>query len=275
MPAPIEISELVAFLQENPEASWNPLYDALEELAAETRQDPFTNSIEMEFVWIPPGRFLMGSPRTDREAYANEKPQHEVVLTRGFHIGKHPVTRGQFGKFARSTRHKSRDWITPGFDQWQTHPVVNVSWEEAVAFCAWLSKKENAAYRLPTEAEWEYACRAGTTSRRYFRGAHEWHAWFDDNSENMTHPVGGRTPNAWGLYDMLGHVNEYCFDYLSEKYSAGKCIDPQGPLEGLARVYRGGSWRSSVRECRSAFRIGYEPDRKWRDGGFRVVRSSG
>jgi len=128
MPTPDEISELVAYLRENPEASWNPLYDAIEESANDTRQDPFTNSIGMELVWIAPGRFMMGSPDSDEEAWDHEKPQHEVVLTRGYHLGKYPVTRGQFAEFVKESGHKAaNDWQNPEIAQSNDHPVVNVS----------------------------------------------------------------------------------------------------------------------------------------------------
>jgi len=278
MPTPDEISELVAYLRENPEASWNPLYDAIEESANDTRQDPFTNSIGMELVWIAPGRFMMGSPDSDEEAWDHEKPQHEVVLTRGYHLGKYPVTRGQFAEFVKATGHKAiKDWENPGFPQTDDHPVVNVSWDDAVAFCAWLSKKEECEYRLPTEAEWEYACRAGTTTSRYNglgAEAVERIAWLDVNSGDATHSVGKLQSNEWGLFDMLGNVWEWCFDYLEDDYDMNKCIDTMGSTEDAHRAFRGGGWNSFARSCRSANRLWYYPTGATTYIGFRLARSS-
>ena len=278
MPTPHEISELVAFLRDHPEASWNPLYDAIEEFANETRQDPFTNSIGMELVWIAPGRFMMGSPDSDEEASDDEKPQHEVVLTQGYYLGKYPVTRGQFAEFVKATGHKAEsDWQNPGFAQSDDHPVVNVSWNDAVAFCAWMSPGAGYEYRLPTEAEWEYACRAGTTTSRYNglgSDAVERIAWFDKNSGNATHSVGKLQSNAWGLFDMYGNVWEWCFDYWNDGYDMNKCIDAMGSTEGSHRVYRGGGWSLVARRCRSAFRGWNDPSIASANVGFRLARSS-
>ena len=275
----IDLAAMVAFLRENPEASWNPLYDAIEELASTTRQEPFTNSIGMELVWIPPGRFMMGASATDKEAYDFEKPQHEVVLTRGFHLGKYPVTRGQYGEFVRATGHKSAGkWEEPGFVQTDGHPVVNVSWEDAMSFCAWLSEGESFSYRLPTEAEWEYSCRAGTLTPRYKgRKSLDKIAWYHTNSGGSTHAVGEKESNGWGLHDMLGNVWEWCFDYWSDKYSMDKCIDIVCLEEGtirVIRVIRGGGWSLGARYCRSAFRGRVDPSDAGASIGFRLARSS-
>jgi len=239
---------------------------------------PFTNSIGMELVWITPGTFMMGSPDSDSEAFDDEKPQHEVTLTKGYHLGKYEVTRGQFAQFVKATGHKTKyDWQNPGFAQSDDHPVANVSWDDALAFCRWLSKQEGCEYRLPTEAEWEYACRAGTTTPRYNgRGveAVDQIAWFVGNSGNATHSVGKRQANAWGLYDMQGNVWEWCSDYRIGKYQVIKCTDPKGPTEGTDRVNRGGGWHFVARYCRSASRDGSDPSYASSSFGFRLARSS-
>jgi len=275
MPTPNEIRELVAFLRENPAESWNPLYDAIEELVNETRQSPFTNSIGMDFTWITPGRFLMGALDSDREAAVYERPRHEVVLSQGYFLGKYAVTRGQFAEFVTATGYQpARDWQKPGFVQSDDHPVVNVCWVDATAFCDWLSQKEGVEYRLPTEAEWECACRAGTTTIRYNgRGALSKIAWFKGNNGTASHPVGQLRPNHWGLYDMLGNVFEWCDDRWRIDYPAEKVIDPVGSETDSYRTFRGGSWCHDHSYCRSSFRLRYEPEYADTTTGFRVARS--
>jgi len=271
----IDLAGMVAYLRENPDESWNPLYDAVEELASTTRQDPFTNSIGMEMLWIPPGRFLMGAPKADKKAYTWERAQHEVVLTKGFHLGKYPVTRRQFAEYATATNSPQTQWRNPGFKQKIDHPVVFVSWDEARKFCAWLSEKEGCEYRLPTNAEWEYACWAGTKPRTFGVKALAKLAWHSENSGRKTHAVGELEPNAWGLYDMLGNVWEWCLDAWSEGYDASKVIDPIGVFETPNRVFRGGSWFDDPKGSRPSYR--YFNTTTWErdDLGFRVARSGG
>ncbi|MCY2994492.1 MAG: formylglycine-generating enzyme family protein, partial [Planctomycetota bacterium] len=156
--------------------------------------------------------------------------------------------------------------------------VETVSWDEAVEFCKRLSEvaEERAAgrtYRLPTEAEWEYACRAGSTSKYSFGDSEAelgQHAWYDQNSGNTTHPVGGKSANAWGLYDMHGNVWEWCQDWHGA-YGAGPASDSSGPGSASFRVLRGGAWLDSGRNCRSAYRRGFEPGFRIRGRGFRVA----
>lgn len=164
-----------------------------------------------------------------------------------------------------------------GFEQTDSHPVVNVSWNDVTAFCEWLSEKEGGTYGLPTEAQWEYTCRAGTTTR--------WHgtdsevelqnqAWFADNSDGRTHPIGGKLSNAWGLYDMHGNVWEWCADWRHPAYYANSPLnDPQGPAVGSNRVARGGAWFYPALYCRSAFRSGPPPSYRNDRLGFRVALS--
>jgi formylglycine-generating enzyme required for sulfatase activity len=192
-----------------------------------------TNSIGMELVLIPAGEYLMGSPEGDKDALDREHPQHRVRITRPFYLSATEVTRGQFRRFVDETAYRTEaerdgkggygwneekktfeqnrryNWQSPGLEQTDDHPVVNLSWNDAVAFCEWLSRKEGVTYRLPTEAEWEYACRAGTTTRYSFgddEASLGEFAWFEGNSNRATHPVGQKSRNHWGLHDMYGNV---------------------------------------------------------------------
>ncbi len=219
------------------------------------------NSIGIKLVLIPPGEFLMGSPE--------ENPQHRVQITKPFYLGVYEVTQGQYQKVVGSNRSRFKG---------ESLPVETVSWNDAVAFCKRLSEvaKERATgrtYRLPTEAEWEYACRAGSTSKYSFGDSEAElgkHAWYKQNSDMKTHPVGKKQPNVWGLYDMHGNVFEWCQDG-DGGYEAGPASDPSGPDSATRRVLRGGSGEDGGWFCRSAFRFGSVPgDRKPCDG-FRVA----
>jgi formylglycine-generating enzyme required for sulfatase activity len=275
-----------------------------------------TNSIGMTLTLIPAGEFLMGSP-DDFKAYDWEKPQHRVRITRPFYLGVHEVTRGQFRRFVDEAGYQTEaekdskggygwneeakkfeqnpryTWLNPGFEQTDEHPVVNGSYNDAVAFAEWLSRKEGKTYRLPTEAEWEYACRAGATTR-YFCGDDpeglakvgnvadgtakkakypDWF-WTIDAQDGFvyTSPVGHYRPNAWGLYDMHGNVYEWCWDwYGGDFYESSRVDDPAGPLQAADRVIRGGSWLSDSRDCRSAYRYRGTPGRRNNSLGFRLA----
>jgi formylglycine-generating enzyme required for sulfatase activity len=218
--------------------------------------------VKMEMVLIPAGEFLMGSPDSDKDAFDEEKPQHRVRITKPFYLGKYLVTQGEYERvmgenpsfFCKSgvAKEKIGDKDTSRF------PVEDVWWEDAVKFCKRLSEKEKKEYRLPTEAQWEYACRAGSKTRCYFGDDEKRlgeYAWYDDNSGLSTHPVGLKKPNAWGLYDMHGNVFEWCQDWLGEDYYAKSSVDnPTGPVTGWDRVIRGGSWNNQAKHCRSAVR---------------------
>jgi formylglycine-generating enzyme required for sulfatase activity len=265
---------------------------------------------------IPAGQFLMGSAPSDKEADDDEKPWHWVRITQPFYLGIHEVTRGQFRRFVDEASYRTEaerdgkggfgwneetkkfeqnpryDWQNAGFDQTDEHPVVNVSWNDAQAFITWLSRKEGKAYRLPTEAEWEYACRAGSRTRY----------WFGDDPEGLaavgnvadgtarekypdwtlaiaardgyiyTAPVGRFRPNAWGLFDMHGNVWEWCSDgYDKEYYKQSPMDDPQGALGASSRVVRGGGWSGIPRLARSARRGRLVPGDRDGDLGFRVA----
>jgi formylglycine-generating enzyme required for sulfatase activity len=233
-----------------------------------------TNTIGMTLVLISEGEFLMGSPDSDKDAYDDEKPQHRVRITQPFYLAVTPVTRGQYRAVtgADPSHFKGPDDL----------PVEQVSWQEARAFCDKLNALEKgqmggANYRLPTEAEWEYACRAGTTTRFTFgdaeRGLWEY-AWFSENSGSETHPVGQKRPNAWGLYDMHGNVWEWCWDGYDKNYYANSPgVDPLGPSAASERVFRGGSWYFDPRYARSAFRYRNTLEFRRSDLGLRLARA--
>ncbi len=212
--------------------------------------------------WIPPGTFLMGSPDEDEERYDDEGPQHEVTLTEGFWLADTACTQALWTAVMGNN---------PSDGGGDDHPVNQVSCDDTRDF---LQRMETLApglgLQLPTEAQREYACRAGTTAPRY--GEIGAIAWYGENSDGRTHPVAAKAPNAWGLYDMLGHVEEWCEDHWSKRYEPGPVVDPSGPVRGTRRVIRGGSWSDGARCCRAAYRFGFGPDNRSADVGFRVSR---
>jgi len=228
------------------------------------------DSIGMEFKMIPAGDFLMGSPQTETRRNEDEF-QHRVRITKPFKMCVHEVTQAQYEQVMGNNRSMFKG---------AEHPVEAVNWVDAVEFCRRLSElpAEKAAgniYRLPTEAQWEYACRAGTTTQFSF-GDDEAdlgdYAWYAENSANKTHPVGSKLPNAWGLYDMHGNVWEWCLDWYGDMPS-GSLTDPTGPTSGRSRVRRGGSWSHDAGDCRSALRVNYGPAIRRGNIGFRVSLS--
>ena len=302
----------------------------------------------MRLVLIPPGEFMMGNQEdisktldrfqyVDRSDIEDELPRHRVRITKPFYIGATSVTFGDFLTFYQASGYKTdaeRDpkgswgfgtdgglmqstnfvFSKTAWEQTHDHPVVYVSWNDAVAFCNWLSKKEGKKYRLPTEAEWEYACRAGTESR-YFWGNDPEDAvdyanlpdqdlkhYFEGRGHGdrivvkyekgvktdttipypylsrrdgyvFTAPVAKFKPNAFGLYDMIGNVWQWCSDWHDTKYYESSPVDdPQGPAAGSNRVTRGGSWYDAPANCRCAHRVDVEPAYRNDSVGFRVVR---
>jgi formylglycine-generating enzyme required for sulfatase activity len=228
-----------------------------------------SNSLGMEFVLIPAGEFLMGSPDGDEEARGNEKPQHRVTISRPFYLGKYEVTQAQWETVMGSNPSKFKG---------QRNPVEQVSWKDVQKFIKKLNQKEGGnKYRLPTEAEWEYAARAGTTSTYSFGddvAALGRYAWYHLNSGRVTHPVGQKEANGWGLYDMHGNVFEWVRDWYGEKYySSSPATDPRGPSSGSYMVYRGGSEANNARNCRSAQRISRPPGFQNINVGFRLAFS--
>ncbi len=251
-----------------------------------------TNSIGMRFVLIPPGEFDMGSTEAEvasslKDARAtkqpsyyidhlpDEAPKHQVQITQPIYLGVFEVTQAEYERVMGTN--PSRFKGNP------RRPVEQVTWEDAVEFCRRLSSSEaeqatGRSYRLPTEAEWEYACRAGTTTTWYsgddeagLKGV----AWYGGNRRRgSSQPVGQKKPNAWGLYDMHGNVREWCSDWWQREYTTLTVSDPTGPAAGSLRVLRGGCWSHDARICRSAYRFRDPPARPDYNLGFRVAFSS-
>ena len=214
----------------------------------------------LDYVWIPPGTFQMGcSPGNGHFYYGcdgDEQPRHAVSISRGFWMGKTEVTVRAYKRFCSETKRPMPP--APTFNSgWglEDHPIVNITWEDAAAFCRWNSG------RLPTEAEWEYACRAGSDNRFYWGDTIDpAYCWYLENAGDQTHPVAQKSPNRWGLYDMLGNAGEWCADWYHERmyqYSVAK--DPVGPGSGKVRVIRGGSWQSLPWGVRASLRGGLVP----------------
>ncbi|MET0263111.1 MAG: formylglycine-generating enzyme family protein, partial [Rariglobus sp.] len=224
---------------------------------------------------IPAGTFQMGSPKGSAGAAFNESDrhkskdyyQHPVTLTHGFLLGVTEVTQAHY---------RAVTGQNPSVFKGDNRPVDNVSWDDAVKFCELLSAKTGRTVRLPTEAEWEYACRAGSETRYFFGEDSDLtaladHAWYDANSERQTHPVAQKKPNVWGLHDMGGNVWEWCADRFSGPYEDKTVTDPQGAKNGDTRVLRGGCWETGPLSARSANRGGILPSRATSRFGFRIV----
>ncbi|HUV65637.1 MAG TPA: formylglycine-generating enzyme family protein, partial [Sedimentisphaerales bacterium] len=287
-----------------------------------------TNSIGMKLTLIQAGEFMMGSGESAEataaffnkyyglgpknkyyvevtgDRFQDEHPQHLVRITKPFYLGTYHVTRGQFRQFLKDSGYKTdaetgdkqkrppgdHSWQKPGFEQTDEHPVVNVSWYDAVAFCEWLSKKEGKTYRLPTQAEFEYACRAGTKTR-YYSGddpetlakvgnvddaARGWGSIKASDGYVYTSPVGSFKPNAFGLYDMHGNAWQWCADWYGEDkdyYTKSPTDDPTGPDTGRRRVLGGGSWATRAMYGRSSECHMRTPDYRFNSMGFRVART--
>ncbi len=236
--------------------------------------DTLTNSLGMDFVYIEPGTFMMGSP-TDEPSRDSDETQHQVTLTKRFYMQTTEVTQGQWTAVMGS----NPSYFSSCGDNC---PVEQVSWNDAQDFIMALNAMGEGAYRLPTEAEWEYAARAGSTTALANGGITELYCdhdpnldamgWYCGNAGGTPHPVAQKQPNAWGLYDMHGNVWEWCQDrygnYLSEAM-----INPEGPSSGSSRVWRGAGWSSDARNCRSAVRYYLNPDVRYNNLGFRLVRA--
>ena len=286
------------------------------------KPEELVNSIGMKLVMIPAGEFQMGSGELVHLIAPSDEPKHAVTISQSFYMSVCEVTKGQFAEFVNDVgyktdaeknrggmglgksvmtrandtvfpveRNKSYTWSKTGFFQMPNYPVVNVSWNDAIAFCEWLSKRENCNYQLPTEAQWEYACRAGTQTR-YFNSdkdadLHKIGNLLDEKAQDVFHfheasrendgyaataPVGRFPANSFGLRDMHGNVNEWCKDIYG-KYPEEAVSDPVGPTEGSERVVRGGSWYSTTngKMARSAARQHGEPSHCDFNTGFRVV----
>jgi formylglycine-generating enzyme required for sulfatase activity len=233
----------------------------------------------MKLVPITAGTFLMGSPKEEKVLCYYEL-QHKVTLTKNFYLGMTQVTQAQYQKVMGENPSRFQGDEVSGRDS-SEFPVEQVSWEDALKFCEKLSSlpEEKAAgrvYRLPMEAEWEYACRAGSSTAYFFGDDEESlsdYAWYYRNSGERSHPVALKKPNAWGLYDMCGNVDEWCSDWYGE-YPEGAVSDPAGPKGGFDRVGRGGGWDNGAVYFRSAYRSQHPPSRRSISLGFRVALSS-
>lgn len=236
-----------------------------------------TNSIGMKLVLIPKGTFMMGSPESEEGRQKNET-QHEVTISKDYYLGVYEVTQAQYEKVIGKNPSHLQGAIVGNENA--DLPVERVSWKDAVEFCEKLSdlseeKKAGRVYRLPTEAEWENACRAGSKTAYSFdddEGSLPEYGWFNRNSSRRTHTVGLLQQNAWGLYDMHGNVWEWCSDWYVE-YTKGPVSDPTGPKQGSHRVFRGGSWGYDAAFCRSALRYPLTPGVRLNHLGFRVALS--
>jgi formylglycine-generating enzyme required for sulfatase activity len=224
--------------------------------------------VKLEIVLIPAGEFMMGSPDSEEDAFPFEKPQHRVRITKPFYLGKYLVTQEQWEAVMGNS---------PSHFNGPKNPVETVSWDDCQEFFKNLNTQSAAVggkFQLPSEAQWEYACQAGSKTKNYF-GDDETrlgdYAWYVKNSDDKTHPVGKKKPNAWGLYDMHGNVWEWCQDWWKVGYDKDSPVgDPTGAATGARRVARGGGWYSPARYCRSAYRPGFLPGGRGYDVGFRV-----
>lgn len=231
----------------------------------------FTNSIGMKFVYIKPGTFIMGSP-TSEKGRKSDETQHKVTLTKGFYMQTTEVTQAQWRAIMSNN---------PAYFNGDDRPVEQISWNDVQEFIVRLNKKEGTdKYRLPMEAEWEYACRAGG-NRAFANGGitqtrckHDPNlnqiGWYCGNSGEKHHPVAQKRPNAWGLYDMHGNVREWCQDRYGA-YPSNHVTDPKGVSQGSSRVNRGGGWSNYAKSCRSANRYAMLPDIGISGLGFRLV----
>ncbi|MDR1166708.1 MAG: formylglycine-generating enzyme family protein [Deltaproteobacteria bacterium] len=243
-------------------------------LAPSAHAVEITNDLGMEFVLIPAGSFFMGSDREDNGGNPDETPSHRVALTQSFYLGKYEVTQRQWNIVMDANPSSARG---------DSLPVENISWDDASDFIARLNRREGTGrYRLPTEAEWEFAARAGTTTSYFFGNNDDdlgLYAWTKDNSGDgsgdnsgrKTHPVGGKLPNPWGLFDITGNVWEWVADiYDKGYYSVSPDADPKGPSDGDKKMVRGCSFLTVRSNCRVAFRGWPTPDIR-EDLGFRVA----
>ena len=246
--------------------------------------EAWKNSLDMGFVRISAGTFVMGNTQLDETAFElpdgdvqaihDETPPHTVRISHDFWLGATEVTQSQWLRLMNSRPGPAAGWRRA---DWQRLPVVSISWNEAQRFIKKLNAVEKThTYRLPSEAEWEYAARAGNTDARPFpQDKLNAYAWFLKNSQDEPQPVASKLPNAWGLYDMLGNAWEWVADRYSENYYArSPGLDPQGPTRGTQRVRRGGSYHCETHLMRVNYRAADTPDTRYSVLGFRVMRET-
>ena len=238
-----------------------PQYDTLFEISAQHK---------LYFKYIPAGNFIMGSPLSEENRDADEGPEHKVIITKGFYLGVYEVTQAQWSQVMGDNPAVFRTFAAS-----PNHPVESVSWNECQEFIRKLNEKHPGNFRLPTEAEWEYACRAGSTTPYYWgdkmaqNGSSDY-TWANSRSFAMTNPVGTKKPNQWDLYDMSGNVWEWCSDWYGE-YQEGLQTNPKGPAEGKLKIFRGGSWYDFYESHRSANRHKHDIDKRYTAIGLRLV----
>jgi sulfatase modifying factor 1 len=245
------------------------------EKAAILAGDPITNTFGMTFNEIPAGTFMMGSPESEKNR-GDDEHQHKVTISKAFYMQTTEVTQGQWQEVMDTEPWKGQRWVREG----PNYPASYVSWNDAIVYCKKLSKKLGSTYRLPTEAEWEYACRAGTETAWSFgndEGDLDEYAWLpettNDIDEKYAHQVRLKKPNAFGLYDMHGNVSEWCNDYYGDDYYKQSPVkDPVGLGSGVLYVFRGGNWVNDSRYTRSAPRVRFVADYRRGNFGFRLVR---
>jgi len=295
---------LVAGISQIP-APWGIQSEGKENARAQIPKDlrqGFKSPISMKMVAIPAGNFVMGACDGDSEALPDELPCRTITFTKPFQMGVYEVTVAQFVEFVEAQGYKTQaessglggwkastasswgiqhpdlNWSSPGYPIASDLPVTMVSYEDALAFCEWLSRRDGKNYRLPTEAEWEYACRAGSTDVYPFpfksRDSYCWSLW-NTKKTVCPRPVGTRQPNPWGLFDMVGNAREWCLDWYGEKaYLLSQKEFPQGPAKGALRVIRGGCFMDMNSFLRSSHRGYIAPDQVLNNQGFRVVTGS-
>jgi len=231
---------------------------------AKSDADITTNTIGMKFKLVQSGSFMMGP--LDSDIQIGDDVSHKVTISKPFYIGIYEVTQEHWEKVMGNNPSKFKG---------ANKPVEGISWNDAQEFIQKLSEMEKIEYRLPTDAEWEYACRAGTTGQWYFEDSMDElndHAWCEANSKGQTHSVGQKKPNPWGLYDMYGNVGELCSDWY-DKSGDQEQTDPKGSSSGEFRVVRGGTWHTTKRICNSTVRGVNAPDNIPNAMGFRLVRN--
>ncbi len=222
-----------------------------------------TNTLGMQLKYIPAGSFQMGAPDSEKFGKENEGPLHKVTLTKPFYMGVYEVTQEQYEEVMGENPSK-----TIG----RKKPIERITWGDAQTFCKKLSEIEKQEYRLPTEAEWEYACRAGTQTMFYWGEKFDENAlWYIKSSGDKLQDIGMLKPNPWGLYDMMGNVAEWCGDWAADYPKNGEQTDPTGPVSGSERVLRGGGFWAVPAGSRSAARYFAPPDGRGSGVGFRVV----
>jgi len=238
------------------------------------------NKVTMKLALIPAGKFMMGSPKGEKDRFDTEGPQREVTISKPFYMGVYEVTQEQWTAVMGTTPWKGKELAKDG----ATHAATYISWNDATDFCKKLSTKTGKTVTLPTEAQWEYACRAGSKTRFSYGDDDDYsklgdYAWYAKNAwdigEKYAHTVGQKKANDFGLYDMHGNAWEWCADWWEDSYANAGKADPTGPASGTCRVLRGGSFFYIDRNCRSACRCLIVPEYVWYFYGFRVVVAPG